>query len=142
LKAAESGKASEDAFSRRFAFVINVGLSTSHKVKEMVSQDEVQQLLMQAQLYQQQMQSIMTQKETLKVQQLEIKKALEEMEKSAEAHVYKASGPILIKSPKEDVKKDLADKDEFIKTRLQTLERSEKKVKEKIDELREKLSKE
>jgi prefoldin beta subunit len=108
----------------------------------MVSQDEAQQLLMQAQLCQQQMQSIMAQKETLKVQQLEIKKALEEMGKSAEPHVYKASGPILIKSPKEDVKKDLADKDEFIKTRLQTLERSEKKVKEKIDELREKLSKE
>jgi chaperonin cofactor prefoldin len=56
--------------------------------------------------------------------------------------VYKASGPILIKSPKEDVKKELSGKDEFIVTRLQTLERSEKKVKEKIEELREKLSKE
>jgi prefoldin beta subunit len=108
----------------------------------MVTQEQAQQLLGQAQVYQQQMQSIMAQKETLKIQQLEIKKALEEMGKSAEGHVYKASGPILIKSSVEDVKKELSEKDEFVTTRLQTLERSEKKVKEKIDELREKLSKE
>ena len=108
----------------------------------MVSQEQAQQILGQAQVYQQQMQSILAQKETLKMQQMELKKALEEMEKSQEAHVYKASGPILIKSPREDVKKELSEKDEFITTRLQTLERSEKKVREKIEELREKLSKE
>jgi prefoldin beta subunit len=108
----------------------------------MVTQEQAQQILVQAQAFQQQMQSILSQKETLRIQQIEIKKALEEMEKSAEASVYKASGPILIKSPKEDVKKELSEKDEFISTRLQTLERSEKKVKEKIEELREKLSKE
>ena len=108
----------------------------------MVSQEQAQQILMQAQVFQQQMQSILSQKEGLKLQQVEIKKAIEELDKSAEASVYKASGPILIKSPKEDVKKELSEKDEFIITRLQTLERSEKKVKEKIEELREKLSKE
>ena len=108
----------------------------------MVTQEQAQHLLGQAQVYQQQMQSIMAQKETLKVQQLDIKRALEEIGKSAEGQVYKASGPILIKSSAEDVKKELSEKDEFITTRLQTLERSEKKVKEKIEELREKLSKE
>ena len=108
----------------------------------MVTQEQAQQLLGQAQVYQQQMQSILAQKETLKIQQLEIKKALEEMEKARDEHVYKASGPILIKSSKEDVRKELSEKDEFITTRLQTLERSEKKVKEKIEELRVKLNKE
>jgi prefoldin beta subunit len=108
----------------------------------MVSQEQAQQILGQAQVYQQQMQSILSQKETLKIQQMEIKKALEEMGKAGSEHVYKASGPILIKSSKEDVKKELSEKDEFITTRLQTLDRSEKKVKEKIEELREKLSKE
>jgi prefoldin beta subunit len=108
----------------------------------MVTQEQAQQILMQAQAFQQQMQSILSQKETLKMQQMEIKKALEDVEKSTDAHVYKASGPILIKSSKEDVKKELSEKDEFISTRLQTLDRSEKKVKEKIEELREKLSKE
>ncbi|HJW97375.1 MAG TPA: prefoldin subunit beta [archaeon] len=108
----------------------------------MVTQEQAQQLLGQAQVYQQQMQSILAQKETLKMQQLELKKALEEMEKSHEASVYKASGPILIKSLREDVKKELSERDEFITTRLQTFERSEKKVREKIEELREKLNKE
>jgi prefoldin beta subunit len=108
----------------------------------MVNQEQAQQILVQAQAFQQQMQSILSQKETLRIQQIEIKKALEELDKSAEASVYKASGPILIKSAKEDVKKELSGKEEFIVTRLQTLERSEKKVKEKIEELREKLSKE
>ncbi|MCX6814643.1 MAG: prefoldin subunit beta [Candidatus Aenigmarchaeota archaeon] len=108
----------------------------------MVSQEQAQQILAQAQVYQQQMQSILAQKETLKIQQLEIKKAIEEIDKNKDEHVYKASGPILIKSPKEDVKKELSEKNEFISTRLQTLERSEKKVKEKIEELREKLNKE
>jgi prefoldin beta subunit len=106
-----------------------------------VTNQEAQQILGQAQVYQQQMQSILAQKETLKVQQLEIKKALEDIGKSAEASVFKASGPILIKSSKEDVKKELSEKEEFISTRLQTLERSEKKVKEKIEEIRQKLAK-
>jgi prefoldin beta subunit len=108
----------------------------------MVSQEQAQQILGQAQAYQQQIQSILAQKETLKIQQMEIKKALEEMDKAKDEQVYKASGPILIKSSKEDVKKELSEKDEFITTRLQTLERSEKKVKEKIEELRVKLNKE
>jgi len=108
----------------------------------MVTQDEAQQILMQAQAFQQQMQSILSQKESLKIQQLEISKALEEIGKTSEQHVYKAVGNIIIKSPTEDVKKELDGRNEFIATRLQTLERSEKKVKEKIEELREKLSKE
>ncbi len=108
----------------------------------MVSQEQAQQILVQAQAFQQQIQSIVAQKETLKLQQIEIKKAIEEIGKSQDSNVYKASGPILIKSSKEDANKWLTEKDEFITTRLQTLERSEKKVKERIDELREKLSKE
>jgi len=108
----------------------------------MVSQEEVQQILVQAQAFQQQMQSILGQKENLKIQQLEIKRALEEIGKTTEQHVYKAVGAIIIKSSKDEVKKELDDRNDFITTRLQTLERSEKKVKEKIDELREKLGSE
>ena len=108
----------------------------------MVNQEEAQQILVQAQAFQQQMQSILTQKESLKIQQLEIKRALEEIGKTNEQHVYKAVGNIIIKSPREEVKKELDERSEFITTRIQTLERSEKKVKERIEELREKLSKE
>lgn len=101
---------------------------------------ETQQIFMQFQVYQQQLQSIIAQKENLKMQQMEIDKAVEEMEKAASQDVYKLSGPILIKAKKVDVKKDMEEKKELMGTRIKTLERSEKAVKEKLEGFREKLT--
>ena len=105
----------------------------------MVSKKE-QDILQQAQIYQQQMQGILIQKETLSMQLFEIKKALEELKKSKETTDYKIAGPILIKSKKSDVEKDLKEKEAFINIRMKTLEKGEDKVKEKLDELREDFS--
>ena len=99
-----------------------------------------QQLLNQAQLYQQQMQNIMAQKEALNVQLIEIGKALEEIEKTKESEVYKIAGPILIKSRKLEVKKELKDKEETIRNRLKTMENGEKRIRDKIEDIRKKLS--
>ena len=102
--------------------------------------EQSQQLLNQAQLYQQQIQNIMVQKESLSMQLLEINNALDEIEKTKEKDLYKVSGPLLIKSAKEEIKKDLAEKKELIDLKLKTLEKSEAKIKTKIDELRERLT--
>lgn len=102
--------------------------------------EQAQQLLNQAQAYQQQLQAILTQKETLNFQLMEIKKALEEMEKSSEKEIYRISGPILIKTNKEETKKDLKEKEELINLRVKTLEKSEAKIKSQIEGLRAKLS--
>lgn len=101
---------------------------------------DIQQLLNQAQLYQQQMQSIMTQKETLNIQLIEIGKALEELEKTKTEEVYRIAGPILIKSEKTEVKKDLKEKEDTIKMRLKTIETGEKRVRDKIEEIRDRMS--
>jgi prefoldin beta subunit len=106
-----------------------------------MTSQEAQQLLGQAQVYQQQVQGIMSQKELLNTQLMELEKAIEELDKTKEKEVYKISGPILLKTVKSEVKKDLKEKKEMINTRLKSLETSEKKVKEKIDVLRQKLSK-
>jgi len=103
--------------------------------------DHAQQLAGQAQLYQQQMQGIAMQKEALNMQVQEINGALDDLEKTKEKTVYKASGPLLIKSSKEDVVKDLGEKKDLIDSRFKLLERSETKIKAKIDELREKITK-
>lgn len=103
--------------------------------------DASQQLLNQAQLYQQQMQGILTQKETLNVQMVELSTALDELEKTKDQDVYKVSGPLLIKSKKTEVKKDLEEKKELIDVKLKTLEKSEEKIKKKLDDLREQLTK-
>lgn len=102
--------------------------------------DEIQHLLEQAQVYQQQIQGVITQKETLKMQVMEIDKALEELGKSKETEVYKLSGPVLIKTKKSDAEKDLKEKKETVDLRVKSLEKSEARLKEKIEELRKKLT--
>lgn len=104
--------------------------------------EQAKQLLGQAQIYQQQMQGIITQKKTLDLQVMEIKKALEELENVKEAEVYKISGPILIKTKKSDVKKELNEKLDVINTRIKSLDMGEKKAKTKIEEIRNKITKE
>ncbi|MBI4021578.1 MAG: prefoldin subunit beta [Candidatus Aenigmarchaeota archaeon] len=103
--------------------------------------DQSQQLLSQAALYQQQMQGIAAQKEALNMQLMEISSALDELEKTASKEVYKIAGPLILKSDREEVQKDMAEKKELIHTRLQVLEKSEHKIKTKVDELRERLTK-
>ena len=106
-----------------------------------MTDEQSQQLLGNVQLYQQQLQGIAMQKETLNAQLLEINNALEELEKSKPKHVYKVTGPLLINTPTADVKTDLKEKQDMISTRMKLLEKSELKLKEKVDELREKLVK-
>ncbi len=105
-----------------------------------LTQQQAQQFLLQAQVYQQQMQNIIAQKEALRVQELEIKKASEELAKSKERSVYKISGTILIKASREEVSRDLKEKQETIATRMATLEKSENSIKDRIEEIRKKLS--
>jgi prefoldin beta subunit len=97
---------------------------------------ESEQIIGQAQLYGQQMQNIAAQKTALVMELNEMKKSLEELEKSGEKTVFKISGAILIKADAEVVRKELNDKKEMITFRMKTLERQGEKMKEKIEELR------
>lgn len=103
--------------------------------------EQAKQLLGHAQMYQQQIQTVLAQKEALNLQLAEIKKALEELDKTKETSVYKLAGPVLIKTSITDVKKDLQEKEKLIALRLKTLGSSEDQIKKKLDELREKLTK-
>lgn len=102
---------------------------------------QAQQLLGQAQVFQQQMQAISMQKENLNMQSIEIINALDELEKAKTGDVFKIAGPILINTSKEETSKDLKERKELIGIKIKTLEKSEKKIKNKLDELKEKLAK-
>ncbi len=102
---------------------------------------ETEQLLNQAQIYQQQIQTILTQKNALILEMNEIKKALEEIKKTNEKSVFKVSGPILIKTDTKDVRKELEERENVINLRMKTIEKQELKLKEKIEGLRSKLTK-
>ena len=100
---------------------------------------EAQQILMELQTFQQQMQTVMLQKESLNIQNMEIEKALEELGKTTHDDVYKAVGPILIKSTRKDLEKDLSEKKETIDLRLKSLQKQETRLKEKMKESQEKF---
>jgi len=96
---------------------------------------------MQAQAYQQQLQVVATQKEALNLQMIEMGKALEELSRPSKEDVYKIIGPVLVKVKRAEAKRDLESKIELITLRMKTLEKSGSKLKENLDELRDKLSK-
>lgn len=99
-----------------------------------------QQILMQMQTFQQQGQAIMLQRETLTIQKMEIEKALEELAKAKEKEeVFKAVGPILVKSTKKELEKELKEKNEMIELRLKSFDKQEEKIKEKLMEGQQKL---
>ncbi len=99
-----------------------------------------QQLLEQAQIFQQELQTLMSQKATLTIEIGDIKRALDEIEKTDEKEVYKISGSILIKSGTEKVKRELEEKKELLEVRITSIEKRESKIKEKMEELKEKIT--
>jgi prefoldin beta subunit len=86
------------------------------------------------------MQTVAAQKTASSLELHEIKKALEELEKTTEKTVYKISGPVLVKSETESVKKELKEREELLTVRMKAVERQEKDIRVKMEELREKLS--
>jgi prefoldin beta subunit len=100
---------------------------------------EAQQILIELQTFQQQMQTVLIQKESLNIQSIEMDKALEELKKATTEDVYKAVGPILIKSTKKDLEKELDEKKETIDLRLKSLQKQEDRLKEKLKESQEKF---
>jgi prefoldin beta subunit len=85
------------------------------------------------------MQTVLIQKESLNMQNMEIEKALEELKKTEHEDVYKAVGPILIKSTKKDLDKELTERKETIDLRLKSLQKQENRLKDKLKESQEKF---
>ena len=101
---------------------------------------EAQQVIAQLQTFQQQLQASILQRGSLNLQKLEIEKALEALEKVKENEsVYKITGPVLIKTKKSEVEKELKEKLEEIEVKIKSLEKLIKKLEEKIKEKQEKI---
>lgn len=100
----------------------------------------IQEQLNQFQQVQQQAQSIAMQKQTLTLQINESKKALDELSKTADDQdVYKTAGPLLIKTTKADSEADLKDSIEMLEIRQKTIEKQEKRITGKLEELQKNL---
>lgn len=106
----------------------------------MVNLDD-SKLVEQFQLYQQQYQAILLQKEQVRLQQLEAEKALEELETTKPDKAYKISGPIMVKKDVEDLKRELQEKKEDMDLRLKTLTKAEERVIGKLKEMEDNIKK-
>ncbi len=101
----------------------------------------LQEQIMKLQQSQQNLQSIMTQKQHLEMEKAETAKALEELKKVTEGDmVYKHAGTVLIKSTKKELVDELEEKQEMAKTRVVVLEKQETRVKESLKEQESKIT--
>ena len=90
---------------------------------------------------QQNLQSIMTQRQQLEMEKAETEKALEELKKIADDDsVFKQAGTVLIKSNKKTLVDELEEKIELAKTRSTVLEKQEVRVKESLKEQEAKIT--
>lgn len=84
---------------------------------------------------QQNLQSIMAQKQHLEAEQLETERALETLKKTGDNDaVYKAAGSILVKSTKPVLVSELEEKKELANTRITVLTKQEARLKENLKE--------
>ena len=89
---------------------------------------------------QQNLQSVLVQKQQIDLEIIEIDKALAELEKSTDdVKVYKSAGTVMVSSNKADVVKDLTESKDLSNTKLSVLNKQEERLKENIKEVQVKL---
>lgn len=96
---------------------------------------ETEKQIQELQIFEQNLQNLLMQKQAFQFELSEIENAAEELAK-ASGEVYKITGQIMIKSKKEDLQKDLKEKQELISLRLKSIASQEKPLSKKAEDLR------
>ena len=102
----------------------------------------VQERLLRLQQLQQTLQNVLTQKQQVDLEILEIDQALKELESTNdEGVIYKSAGSLLIKTNKPKVTKELIERKELITMRTSVLGKQEERLRSQMKELNDKLQK-
>lgn len=90
---------------------------------------------------QQNLQAVMMQKQQVELEIVETDRALEELRKiEIDNAVYKGAGPLLIKTNKDDVLKELEERKELSNTRITVLGKQEIRIKDNLKEVENKIN--
>ncbi|HKU82771.1 MAG TPA: prefoldin subunit beta [Candidatus Nitrosocosmicus sp.] len=90
---------------------------------------------------QQNLQAIMMQKQQVELEISETERALEELKKTtSDDVVYKLAGPLMVKSDRDNLIKELEEKKELSNTRIVVLGKQESRVKENLKEVENKIN--
>lgn len=89
---------------------------------------------------QQNLQTILVQKQQIEVESAEVDRAMAELKKTNDSDaVYKSAGNILVKANRSDVIKDLEERKELSGTRSTVLVKQEQRIRENIKDLSTKI---
>lgn len=102
--------------------------------------DDTKEKINQLQALEQNINSIIGQKQQFQAQQLEVDNALSQVKSTKK--VYRIIGNIMVASNKDDVNKELSDKSEIVELRLKTLEKQEQKLRDQASSLQKEVLKE
>lgn len=100
------------------------------------SQEKIQEL----QILEQNLQSILLQKQAFQLELGETDSALSELAKTND-EVYRIVGNIMIKASKQETEKELKEKHDILAIRLKSIEKQESSFREKSEKMREDLVK-
>ena len=100
----------------------------------MAKDKDVQEKVAQLQLLQQNLQTLLVQKQQFQMQLNEIESASSELVNAKQA--YKIIGNIMVLSTHETLKKELSDKKEMIELRVKNFEAQEERLQKKAEELK------
>ncbi len=92
------------------------------------------------QILEQNLQSLLLQKQAFQMELSETQSALKEIENSGE-EVFKIIGQLMIKTDKSKIKQELSNKEKILNLRTKTIEKQEIPLTEQLDKLREEVIK-
>lgn len=90
------------------------------------------------QMLQQNMQSLMMQKQSFRFELSETQAALKEVENSGD-EVFKIVGQLMVKSDKSKIKEELSNKEKLIELRVNSLDKQEQLLSENLEKLRDEV---
>lgn len=90
------------------------------------------------QFLEQNLQNLMMQKQAFQMELSETESALSQIKDSGD-EVFKVIGQLMIKTNKDKIQKDLDEKQKVLQTRLNSLEKQETSLSEKLEEIREEV---
>jgi len=103
--------------------------------------EETQKKIQELQTYEQNLQSLLLQRQAFQMELSETQNALSEISSSKE-DVFKMIGNIMVKTNKEKIEKELKRKIELLSLRIKSIEKQESEISKKVENLRKEVLKE
>lgn len=106
----------------------------------MPSDKQTQEKIQQLQIFEQNLQNLLLQKQAFQFELSETENALQEVKKTKE-DVYKLIGQVMLKASKQEIEKELTQKKEILDLRVKAIEKQESQLQEEAERLKEEVMK-